>query len=63
MRGNPRTLPEKDGRCMRMKNRHTIITYALESVPRPGARESRVRRPPDGVAIRHERSWTDERKG
>lgn len=46
-----------------MKNRHTIITYALESVPRPGARESRVRRPPDGVAIRHERSGLDERKG
>ena len=38
-----------------MKDRHTIITYALECVPRPGARESRVRRPPDGMRIRNER--------
>lgn len=43
-----------------MKERHTIITYALESVPRPGARESRVRRPPDGFFIRNERGMTDE---
>ena len=45
-----------------MKDRHTIITYALECVPRPGARESRVRRPPD-VAIRNERSDAGEREG
>ena len=46
-----------------MKDRHTIITYALECVPRPGARESRVRRPPDGMASRHERGAADEREG
>ena len=45
-----------------MKNRHTIITFALESMPRPGARESRVRRPPD-IAIRNERSDAGERQG
>ena len=45
-----------------MKNRHTIITFALESVPRPGSRESRVRRPPD-IAIRNERSDAGERQG
>lgn len=44
-----------------MKQRHTIITYALESVPRPGARESRVRRPPDGFAVRNERGDAGER--
>lgn len=38
-----------------MEGRHSIIGYALEEVPRPGAREICVRRPPDGVRIRHER--------
>ena len=51
----------RTGVCV-MKERHAIITYALESVPRPGARESRVRRPPD-VAIRNERSDAGEREG
>lgn len=38
-----------------MKDRHTLIPYVLEEVPRPGAREICVRRPPDGVRIRNER--------
>ena len=36
--------------------RHNLIPYALEAVPRPGDRETRVRRPPDGMRIRNERS-------
>lgn len=43
-----------------MKNRHNLIPYTLETVARPGSRESRVRRPPEGIAIRHERGETDE---
>ena len=43
--------------------RHNLIPYALEPVPRPGDRETRVRRPPDGMAIRHERGAADEREG
>ena len=39
-----------------MNNRHMLIPYTLESVARPGSRESRVRRPPDGDRIRNERS-------
>ena len=42
--------------------RHKLIPYALEAVPRPGDRETRVRRPPD-VAIRNERSDAGEREG
>lgn len=38
-----------------MKERHSLITYALLSVPRPGARETCVRRPPDGIRIRNSR--------
>lgn len=38
-----------------MERRHGIITYALEEAPRPGSREIRVRRAPDGVMIRNER--------
>lgn len=38
-----------------MKDRHMLIPYALEAVARPGSRESRVRRPPDGFRIRNER--------
>ena len=37
------------------ENRHNLIPYALEAVARPGSRESRVHRPPDGLHIRHER--------
>ena len=29
------------------EGRHNLIPYALETVARPGSRESRVRRPPD----------------
>lgn len=39
-----------------MKQRHGLIPYALEEVPRPGAREICIRRPPDGFRIRNERS-------
>ncbi len=35
--------------------RQSMISYALEAVPRPGSRETRVRRPPDGFKIRNER--------
>lgn len=38
-----------------MQSRHQIIPYALHAVARPGSRESRVRKPPDGVRIRNER--------
>ncbi|MBS6842093.1 MAG: hypothetical protein U0H96_10100 [Christensenellales bacterium] len=37
------------------KNRQNLIPYALQAVARPGSRESRARRPPDGLHIRHER--------
>lgn len=42
-----------------MNKRHNLISYALETVARPGARESRVRRAPDGMRIRNERSMGD----
>ncbi len=35
--------------------RHNLIPYALEAVARPGCRETRVRKPPDGMRIRNER--------
>ena len=35
--------------------RHNLIPYVLEAVPRPGSRETRVRKPPDGMRIRNER--------
>ena len=38
-----------------MANRHNLIPYALESVARPGSRESRVRPAPSGMRIRNER--------
>lgn len=44
-----------------MKTRQSIIPYALECVPRPGERETRARKPPDGFAIRNERGMNDER--
>ena len=43
-----------------MTGRHMIIPYALEIVPRPGERESRVRRPPQGTMIRNERGIAHE---
>ena len=39
-----------------MAQRQNLIPYALEPVPRPGDRETRVRKPPDGMRIRNERS-------
>ncbi len=44
-----------------MENRHNLIPYALETVARPGSRESRVRKAPDGMRIRNERSGGDGR--
>ena len=41
-----------------MENRHMLVQYAMEAVPRPGERESRARRPPDGERIRNERGGT-----
>lgn len=38
-----------------MKNRQTLIPFALEVVARPGSREIRVRMPPSGQQIRNER--------
>lgn len=45
-----------------MENRHSLIGYALETVPRPGARETRVRRPPEGVRVRNERGEAHDGK-
>lgn len=44
-----------------MESRHNLIPYALEDVPRPGSRESRVRMPPQGMKIRNGRSTSHER--
>ena len=44
----------------KMHGRQMIIPYALEDAPRPGAREIRVRRPPDGFRIRNERGAVHE---
>ena len=41
-----------------MTKRHKLIGYALEAVARPGERESRTRRAPDGMTIRNERGET-----
>ena len=38
-----------------MADRHNLVAYALEAVARPGERESRTRRPPQGMQIRNER--------
>jgi len=46
-----------------MNERHTLIAYTLETVPRPGARETRVRRPPQGALIRNGRERTDGQQG
>ena len=42
------------------EGRHNLIPYALEPGARPGSRESRGRRPPDGLHIRHERGEQGE---
>ena len=36
--------------------RHNLISYALEAVPRPGAHEIRVRPAPEGTMIRNRRN-------
>jgi len=38
-----------------VENRHGIILYTLEEMPRPGSHEIRVRPVPDGMMIRNER--------
>jgi len=35
--------------------RHNLISYALEAVPRPGSHEIRVRPAPEGMKIRNRR--------
>ena len=35
--------------------RPNLIPYALEAVARPGSRETRVKKPPQGARIRNER--------
>ena len=35
--------------------RHNLIPYVLEAVARPGSRETRVKKPPQGARIRNER--------
>ncbi len=42
--------------------RQSMILYALEAVSRPGSRETRVRRPPDGFKIRNERGNDHDRQ-
>ena len=54
-RSNLTWLKGLKGEVLRMADRHRVIGYALEAVARPGARESRTRRPPDGMRIRNER--------
>jgi len=58
----PDTLtPKQDNGGGYMENRHNLIPYALEAVARPGSRESRVRKAPDGMRIRNERGGGDGR--
>lgn len=47
-----------DGKTMRMeamtmRQKHALIPYALEEVPRPGSREICIARPPQGERIRN----------
>ena len=39
-----------------MRDRHSIIAYALETVARPGARETRVRHAPQDMKVRNGRA-------
>lgn len=43
------------------RERHNLIPCTLEPAARPGDRETRVRRPPDGMRIRNERGETHGR--
>ncbi|MBQ2989985.1 MAG: hypothetical protein IJD60_01685 [Clostridia bacterium] len=36
-----------------MRQKHALIPYALEEVPRPGSREICIARPPQGERIRN----------
>ena len=38
-----------------MNERHNLIPYALETSPRPGSRETRVRMAPDGMHVKNGR--------
>ena len=44
-----------------MKQRQNLTAYALEAIPRPGSRETRVKRAPDAMPIRNRRGSEDER--
>ena len=39
--------------------RHNLIPYALEAVARPGSRETRVKKTPQGAKVRNERGEGD----
>ena len=45
-----------------MEKRQEIIPYVLEETARPGAREIRARKPPDGIEIRYLRRNPDEKR-
>lgn len=53
----------KETEAFAMRERHSLIPYALEAVARPGSREICVRRPPDGFRIRNERGDCVGKKG
>lgn len=38
-----------------MRLRHSLIPYALETVPRPGSREIRVRQPSGRTQVRNQK--------
>jgi len=44
---------EKEKESYAMKNRQSMILYAMESIPRPGSRETRVRAHPGLYPIRN----------
>ncbi len=51
---HPSLSIKREAMCVK-QDRHNLIPYALETVARPGSRETRVRKPPDGMRIRNER--------
>ena len=46
-----------------MRERHGLIQFSLEWAPRPGTRESRVRKAPEGFPIRNARRDSHEESG
>ena len=43
-----------------MKKRQSLIPYALDTVARPGDRETCIRRPPDGFRVQNEKGVRHE---